>query len=198
MRKAWLLALAPALAVTLTFVACGGDDDDDDNGSKKGSSGKAGSGNQQGSAGGGSGGGPGGAGSGGSGGGGNGGNAGAGAGGGGGNAGGGNPDAITFASLSAKYLSCKGCHGPDVAPPMGGFVLTYANAIGDDAVTDCAEFPKYVDLANPEKSRLYAKLSPSINLPAECGTKMPPNVPDGDEKTANDFLEWIRAGAPEN
>ncbi len=95
-------------------------------------------------------------------------------------------------------MSCNGCHGPNVTPPMGGFVLTYANAISDDAVTDCAEFPKYVDLENPEKSRLYAKLSPTVELPVECGTKMPPSVPDGDEQTANDFLEWIRAGAPEN
>jgi hypothetical protein len=198
MKKAWCFALASTLGMALTVGACGGDDDDDDGSPAKGSSGAAG-GSQQGSGGGtGAGGGNAGGTNGSSGGG----NAGGGAGGASGAAGGagaGGAGRVTFATLVEKYRSCDGCHGPAISPPMGGFTLSYDIVKNNNVIATCGSSTKYIDLENPEQSFLYVKLAPAEALPFPeegCGSKMPLNT-DGDEKTANAFLAWIRDGAPE-
>jgi hypothetical protein len=193
MKMTWLFPLMFVLTASLTAVACGDDDDDDGGSGKGGSAGNAGS-NSGGTGGAGGAGGTGGTGGTGGAGGsaGTGGSAGAG-----GAAGGG----ATFASLQSELIGCQSCHGANVDPPEGGFVLTYDNLINGVVNASCDPYEKYVDVDNPENSFLYAKLASPDDAPlgGACGTKMPPNSdPNGSPAAAAKVLEWIQAGAPEN
>jgi hypothetical protein len=201
MKTLWLYASTFTLAISLAAVACG-DDDDDDNGN----SGRSGASGKSGSAGGGAGGSAGGtggnAGSGVSGGGSGGGSGSGGAGGASGASGTGGTGSVTFASLQPKFVSCLSatCHSATATTPQGGLALTYENVKNGTINANCAPYEKYIDLANPEQSFLYAKLASPADVPldAACGGKMPPGSDNGAPNIASLVLDWIRAGAPEN
>lgn len=190
MTRLWFstFAIAVAVAATMASASCGGDDDDDNTGAQ-GAAGKGGAGGVGGKGGG--------AGTGGNAGtGGTGGNAGTGGASGAAGSGGGGQPKVTFVDVDAK-LDCVGCHSKP--GPEADFLFDYESIVNGTPTSDCATYPKFVDLDNPEKSFIYAKIAAPNDAPLSggCGEKMPLGAVDGLPEEAEVVLQWIKDGALE-